>query len=83
MEEKMTCPICGAKNIRRYWTGEWGVEEDYYFCERCGYFHEMAYSPYHEGIQLSHRPKQLFSQVLTLLFHFPKAAKYRFDECHF
>lgn len=83
MERQMKCPICGTENTRLYWTECVGVVEDYYSCDRCGYFHEMAYSPYHEGIELMNNPKKLFQQIITLLRHFHKAFKYRLGESHF
>lgn len=83
----MKCPICDTENVRQYWSESFGVVEDYYFCERCGYFHEMAYSPYHEGIELIYRPIEIlpkfFRQVITLLIHFRKARKYKFSKSHF
>ena len=52
MEEKRKCHICGQENTRKYWTGCVGIVEDYYYCEKCGYFSEMAYSPTYEGLEV-------------------------------
>lgn len=51
METPTACHVCGHVNIRRHWS-EYGIGtvEDYYYCEKCGYFSEMAYSPIHEGL---------------------------------
>ena len=45
------CPVCGRDNTRTYYTLDYSfVCEDYYCCKHCGYFYEMAYSEYYEGI---------------------------------
>lgn len=83
MEQLMKCPICGTENVRQSWSESFGVVEDYYSCDRCGYYHEMAYSPYHEGIEWMNSPKRLFKQIITLLIHFRKACRYKFSKSHF
>lgn len=50
MKKNEKCLICGQENIRTYYTGDWGLEEEYYYCPNCGYFRQMAYSPMIEGI---------------------------------
>lgn len=83
MKEIMKCPICGAKNLKIYWSEYFGVVEDYYSCNHCGYFYEMAYSPYHEGIELMNNPIKIIKQIITLLTHFHEARKYKFSKSHF
>lgn len=64
MESQTPCHVCGHVNIRKHWSEYgWGTVEEYYYCEKCGYFSEMAYSPVHDGIALFKFPaciKQLF-----------------------
>lgn len=51
MKATMTCPVCGADNERVYYDdSSLGTVEDFYHCDQCGYFYEMSYSPYHDGI---------------------------------
>lgn len=82
MEKPMNCPVCGTVNIRKYWTEEIGLVEEYYFCKDCGYFSEMSYSPVHEGISLFWSTR-IFSQIRILLKNRKKLRGLKFDECHF
>lgn len=69
MEKKVKCHICGKENIRKYWIENVGVVEDYYFCDRCGYFWEMAYGPVFEGIfilKFPHCFKQFFILIKSI-----------------
>lgn len=51
METPTACHVCGQVNTRQHWSEAGiGTVEEYYFCEKCGYFSEMAYSPVHEGL---------------------------------
>lgn len=50
MKRQENCLICGKENTRTYYTGDFGLEEEYYYCSECGYFRQMAYSPMTEGI---------------------------------
>ena len=50
MKRQENCLICGKENTRTYYTGDSGLEEEYYYCPECGYFRQMAYSPMTEGI---------------------------------
>ena len=43
MEGYKNCPICEKKNIYVYYTGSFGIEEEYYKCTNCGYTDEFAY----------------------------------------
>lgn len=52
MEVQENCPICNKENSRIYSTECVGVVEDHYFCEQCGYFRHMAYSPVIEGVAI-------------------------------
>lgn len=83
MKAPMTCPVCGESNTREYWVESVGTVEDYYFCERCGYFHEMAYSPYHEGIMLLRTPIRIVRQIAVLIKNRKKLNGLKFDCCHF
>lgn len=79
----MKCHICGAENKHQIWK-EYGIGtvEEYYFCEKCGYFMEMAYSLIHEGIELF-RDRKVLGQLL-LLFRFRKKLRgLKFDRSHF
>ena len=52
METQTPCPVCGHVNTRKHWSEHCvGTVEEYYYCEKCGYFSEMAYSPVHEGVR--------------------------------
>ena len=71
MEDIVKCPICNEENKHQIWTERGiGTVEEYYFCENCGYFMEMAYSPVHDGIELL-RGRKVLRQLL-LLFRFRK-----------
>ncbi len=82
MKEIMKCSICNAENTRQYWTEEFGIVEDYYYCNFCGYFHEMAYSPCNEGIELMSNFKKFIKQIIILLKHFNNTRKYQFSRSH-
>lgn len=67
MNKPMNCPVCGTENTRTYYTEEFGLVEDHYFCRTCGYFSEMAYSPTYEGVDLNTTSlRALFRQLLVL-----------------
>lgn len=68
MEEVMSCPVCGADNIRIYYTEEIGLVEDHYFCETCGYWEEMAYSPTYAGIEPFTKSPMAFLRQLRVLW---------------
>ena len=46
----LRCPICSTINKREYYTEDYSIVEEHYFCNNCGYFFEMSYSPFREGI---------------------------------
>ena len=52
METITSCPICGTPNTRTYWSEENWLVEEYYYCNTCGYFLEMCYSPAYDGIEI-------------------------------
>lgn len=84
MELTQECHVCGKMNKRIHWS-EYGIGtvEDYYYCDQCGYFYEMAYSPYHEGIELMHSPIKLIKQFVILIKNRKKCRCLKFDQCHF
>lgn len=84
MESIQNCHICGKPNIRKHWS-EYGIGtvEDYYFCDECGYFYEMAYSPYYEGIELMHSPSKLIKQFFILIKNIKKCRGLKFSHPHF
>lgn len=84
MELTQECHVCGKTNKRIHWS-EYGIGtvEDYYFCEDCGYFYEMAYSPYHEGIELMRSPTKLIKQFIILIKNRKKCRGLKFDCPHF
>ena len=53
MEDIKNCPVCRSEN-RHYICNDsdFGVVEENYYCNHCGYFMEMSYSPIHEGIEM-------------------------------
>lgn len=84
MELTQECHVCGKTNKRIHWS-EYGIGtvEDYYFCDRCGYFYEMAYSPYHEGIELMRSPIKIIKQMYFLIKNRKKCRGLKFDRSHF
>ena len=58
MEKKAQCPVCGTENNWTYYTGPFGVEEEYYDCKHCGYTRRMAYSPVFESVNTNNVPKE-------------------------
>ena len=50
MTETSKCPVCGQCDPYFHYT-EWGfgTVEQHYYCPRCTYFVEQAYSPVCEG----------------------------------
>lgn len=67
MEDIKKCYICGSENKHQVWCESGiGTVEEYYYCEQCGYFMEMSYSPIHEGIDLL--PIKKLPKKLLLLF---------------
>ena len=73
MERIEKCPVCGTENKRIYDTLEYMICEDYYYCDKCGYFSEMAYSPVHNGIEL--KPNLGIIIQLICLFKYRKNTK--------
>lgn len=74
------CPICGQLNEHEYVIMEYWVQEEYYYCEACGYYSEMCASPTYTGFTLradkSFRLcniKSLFTQFCLLIKHRNKA----------
>ena len=50
MTSTTKCPICGHSAKWEYWTGPFGIEEEYIACRVCGYEYEFAYGAYKEVI---------------------------------
>ena len=80
MVKPTPCPICGRINNREYVFLEYWVQEEYYYCEACGYYSEMCASPTSTGFTLradkSFRLcniKSLFTQIYLLVKHWNKA----------
>ena len=83
MEKQVSCHVCGKENMHRYWSEcGIGIVEDYYHCDQCGYFWEMAYSPYHEGIEILRFPKCL-RQLFVLVKNVKKLKGLRISRSHF
>ena len=83
IESVMKCPICNQENSHQMWVEQGiGTVEEYYYCDQCGYFMEMAYSPVHEGIELF-RGRQIFRQLLLLLRFRKKLRGLKLDRSHF
>ena len=74
MTETSKCPVCGQYNTYSRYT-EWGfgTVEQHYYCPRCTYFAEQAYSPVCEGIstdcpeEYKHK-----AEILDLNFYKPE-----------
>ena len=74
MNEKIKCPVCGKENKYDYYSEiEWGVVEQHYYCPRCTYFVDQAYSPVYVGISTG-CPEEYLSRVdeLGLDFYEPE-----------
>lgn len=83
MEERMKCHICGNDNLRWVWTEQGiGVVEEYYACNYCGYFSEMAYCPVHEGIEIL-KPKNWLRQFRLLWENRKKLHGLKISRSHF
>lgn len=50
MTYKDNCPICNEEVENTRYSSEWGTEEEYYHCKKCGYSYEFAYGNYKEFI---------------------------------
>lgn len=53
MTETKPCPICGKSNNRQTWYDDYGLIEEHYWCDKCGYFFNFAYGETTEGIDLT------------------------------
>lgn len=42
------CPICNSKAKYEIYNSEWGTEEEYMDCKKCGHFFQFAYGNYVE-----------------------------------
>jgi len=83
MEERMKCHICGNENRHLIWTELGiGVVEEYYACDYCGYFMEMAYCPIHDGIQIL-SPKKWLRQAVLLWKNRKKLHGLKIGRSHF
>ena len=51
---KIKCPVCKTENDYFSWHEEVGLVEQHYYCENCGYFIEMVYSPTLEGMLIGY-----------------------------
>ena len=66
MISMQNCPVCGTLNERDVSTMFGiGICEDHYFCRRCSYFSDMAYSSYYVGIGDDY-PKEYEDKVREL-----------------
>lgn len=45
MKRKEPCSVCGTENDYFSYHEDVGLVEEHYYCENCGFFVEMAYSP--------------------------------------
>lgn len=77
------CSICGKHNKRQYWVDFGTIVEDYYYCDSCGYFYEVAYGAIHDGIKLFKHPLKLIKQLFTLLKNRKNICGLGFDEIYF
>ncbi len=60
------CPVCGKYNVYESYS-EWGfgIVEQHYYCDRCTYFVEQAYSRVCVGIS-SDCPEEYLGRVEEL-----------------
>jgi len=59
---KATCSVCGAENDYFSFAEDIGTVEKHYFCENCGFFVEMAYSPELRGMVVTNNKNMLKQQ---------------------
>lgn len=50
MTSSTKCPICGCQAKWEYWTGPFGIEEEYINCPMCNYEFGFAYGNYKEVV---------------------------------
>ena len=50
MTRFIKCPICNNQAKREYYTGPFGIEEEYIGCSTCNYEFEFAYGNYKEVV---------------------------------
>ena len=43
MDSIIRCPICKHNAKWKYWTGTYGIEEEYIDCPTCGYYYQFVY----------------------------------------
>ncbi|MDD6827908.1 MAG: hypothetical protein PUE12_17715 [Oscillospiraceae bacterium] len=48
--DKTHCPICKHNAKWEYWSGPYGIEEEYITCPTCGYYYKFAYGGYAEVV---------------------------------
>lgn len=66
------CPVCGKYNeYTSFSEFGWGTVEQHYFCPRCTYFVEQAYSPVVKGISTD-CPKEYLGRAEELKLNFYK-----------
>ena len=46
MIHTVNCPICNSKVKSEYYTGPYGLEEEYIYCPVCEYDYHFAYGQY-------------------------------------
>ncbi len=72
IKETRKCPVCGKYNeYVSYSEFGWGTVEQHYFCDRCTYFAEQAYSPVCEGISTD-CPEEYLERAKELKLDFYK-----------
>lgn len=62
MSSKANCAVCGAENDYLSFSEDVGTIEKHYFCENCGFFVEMAYSPELRGMVVTNNENMLSQQ---------------------
>lgn len=59
---KVPCSVCGTENDYFSFAEDIGTVEKHYFCENCGFFVEMAYSPELRGVVITNNKNMLEQQ---------------------
>jgi hypothetical protein len=62
MNIKANCAVCNKENDYFSFSEDVGTVEKHYFCDNCGFFVEMAYSPELRGIAITNDKNMLEQQ---------------------
>lgn len=63
MIELKPCPICNKENERNSYFDDYGLVEEHYSCDRCGYFFNFAYGESDEAIVFDNAEVNWFKDI--------------------